>query len=191
MRFPRKIIIEPQEDPNDIMGLAAKNNHMDCVIYLQLHGFPVKASTLVSAVHSNNIEIIRYIYQYLERDSGYKYISLTASRSQNIALLHFVFAECDGYKGIELMDIAAQDNNLDAVKALHESFFIDIDVEVIIHAAKNDAYEIITYLRSKICPWDDAVLYEVCKQDKYDMFAFLLNLNCPVIIYYNMSKIII
>lgn len=130
-----------------------------------------------SAINTNNIEYIKYLYEhnYIWNESTW----INAINSSNIEILDYLYDNNCPYKFEKICKYTAKNGNLNILKYLHEKGF-PLNIKVAQKAAKHGHYDILVYLHENKCPWDGMICAYSLYKRHYECFKYAYDNGCQI-----------
>ena len=186
--------------------LAAKEGHLDILVYLYENGCKWDSQTCLNAVVKDHLEIIKYLrtkfcengwplgtvlcmnaakFGHLEvlkylHETGCHWNDtscMNAAEFGHLEVLQYLHENgCEWYE--DTCVNATKNGHLEVLKYLHENgcFW---DEEACYYAARFGHLEVLKYLHENGCPWDANVCSQACKSDNLDILKYLHENGCP------------
>ena len=135
----------------DICENAAKNGHLDCLIYAHEHGYPWRSSICDIIAKNGHLDCLKYVHS--QKCPWDKITCESAAFGGHLDCLQYLHEKgCpwDEYTCSE----AANNGYLDCLKYAHENL-CPWNGDTCLYAAKHGHLECLKYLHENVCPWDE------------------------------------
>ena len=182
---------------HNICSVAVQHGQLACLKFLYEHGAPLQRSAVITAMMHGQLACLRYMHE-----SGVLFDDILNRAGASLPCLQYVIEQ-----GLEVSEetliIAAECNNVDCMKLLHDMGITTTaelcevvhTVEAMIYvmsighfltegcmssAARVDDIDMVRFLIANNCPMDSDALERAIGNDNIDIARVLIANNCPM-----------
>lgn len=166
-----------------LCDIAARNDDLDCLMFLTSRGAPITQSTLINAIESEQVNCLNYLLTYANNQPTLTMKQLVNERLVNIAAryghlnsLELLRDRCAPTK--DTCEQAAIGGHIKCLDYLHECGFPWTE-STCTEAARNGQLECLVYAREHGCPWNVNTFAAAAQFGDVRILQYLRDNGCP------------